>query len=352
MKLYIMKKEALELLKENLPNIYGKYYTEKTNKWIWDIYGDDPFIEYKDVTDFKLADLDSDLTPGEIDLNNCKIIYKNLMFLSESQAVDERLWAGLTHSTFYEYMRKRWRYGYEKKPKDAKTETGEIKTRFFYNKSGRSGYYRNTLAKCWWVGRNTYDPSNFNNHFEALDILGSNDFNSKISEIFFNFTFSSNADILKAIIEALRNFKNEGRHLLVRDHIRPALTYLNAVGGSVVLDCLEKEEITDIFTDAIEANMQGDTPSLSLDRSADEDADAEDFADEANDNGTESGTVEVTLGCLIIVRNLENNGTKRFKYDYANGRWLEILNVFSHRKVGDTIELSGEKWIIEEILLK
>lgn len=29
MKLYIMKREALEMLKANLPTIYGKYYTEK-----------------------------------------------------------------------------------------------------------------------------------------------------------------------------------------------------------------------------------------------------------------------------------------------------------------------------------
>lgn len=105
MKLYIMKREALETLKANLPVVYGKYYTEKTNQWISDICGEDPFIEFKDITEFKLADLNSDLTPGEIDLNNCKILYEKLQFLSESQASDERLWAGLTHTTFYDYMR-------------------------------------------------------------------------------------------------------------------------------------------------------------------------------------------------------------------------------------------------------
>lgn len=131
MKLYIMKREALEMLKANLPTIYGKYYTEKTNHWISDIYGENPFIEFKDVPEFNLAELNSDLTPGEIDLNNCKILYEKLLFLSESQASDERLWAGLTHSTFYDYMRKRWGYGYGKKPKSAEKEAGAIQTRFF-----------------------------------------------------------------------------------------------------------------------------------------------------------------------------------------------------------------------------
>lgn len=46
MKLYIMKREALEMLKANLSVVYGKYYTEKTNQWITDICGEDPFIEF------------------------------------------------------------------------------------------------------------------------------------------------------------------------------------------------------------------------------------------------------------------------------------------------------------------
>ena len=82
MKLYIMKREALETLKANLPEVYGMYYTEKSNKWIYDLYGEDPFIEFKDVTEFHLASLDSDLTPGEIDLNNCKILYEKLILNS------------------------------------------------------------------------------------------------------------------------------------------------------------------------------------------------------------------------------------------------------------------------------
>ena len=69
MKLYIMKREALETLKANLESVYGKYYTEKNNKWIEDICGENPFVEFKEVNDFALADLNSDLTPGEIDLN-------------------------------------------------------------------------------------------------------------------------------------------------------------------------------------------------------------------------------------------------------------------------------------------
>ncbi len=73
--------------------------------------------------------MNSDLTPGEIDLNNCKILYEKLLFLSESQASDERLY-GLTHSTFYDYMRKRWGYGYGK-PKSAEKKQVLSRLDFF-----------------------------------------------------------------------------------------------------------------------------------------------------------------------------------------------------------------------------
>ena len=188
MKLYIMKRDALETLKANIPLVYGKYFTESTNKWIYDICGENPFIEFKDVTEFELASLNSGLTPGEIDLANCKIIYEKLMFLSESQASDERLWAGLAHTTFYEYMKNVGVMDMERNLMDQKRMQVPFRQDFFYKKSGRTGFYRNTLSKCWWVGHNTYNPNNTKNHFEGLDIIGSNDFNSKITEFFFNFT--------------------------------------------------------------------------------------------------------------------------------------------------------------------
>lgn len=351
MKLYIMKREALERLKANLSVVYGKYYTEATNKWITDICGEDPFIEFKEVTEFKLADLNSDLTPGEIDLSNCKILYEKLQFLSESQASDERLWAGLAHTTFYEYMRKRWGYGYGKKPKSSEKEIGAILTRFFYKSSGRSGFYRNTLAKCWWVGHNTYNPKNTTNHFESLDIIGSNDLNSKINEFFYNFTFSSNPDVMSAIIEALRRFNEEGIHVLVREHIRPAMSYLNAVGGSVVIDCLEKEEITEIFSNAIESIMQGDAPSLNFDKNTTEERDDIDYSEDENIDVEDSEDLTtIILGCKVMVRNADKE-TKTYKYDLMNGTLPKAVDVFTGHKVGDTVELMGKEWKIEDVIL-
>lgn len=344
MKLYIMKRDALETLKQNLPDVYGNYYTQKSKQWIEEVCGENPFEEFRDVPEFSLTNLDAGLTPGEIDLQNCKILYKKLSFLSESQASDERLWAGLAHTTFYEYMRKRWGYGYGTKPKSSQKEAGSIRLRFFYASAGRGGFYRNTLSKCWWVGHNTYNSNNRENPFESLDIIGSNDLNSKITEFFRNYSFSSNPDVMAGIIAALREFRDEGKLLSVREHIRPAMSYLNAVGGSVVIDCLPKEEITNIFADAIDAILQGDEPSLNFAGGTEEDDAEEDdaFSEEKSER------TDVALGCTVVIRN-EKGEVKSYQYKLIDGNLPKISQIFTGHREGDTVEIEGNSWRIEEV---
>lgn len=106
MKLYFMKKEALDILKSNLDIVYNMYFTEKDNKWLWNVCGGNPFVEFKEIQDFQLAPIGPDMSKGEVEFDNCKIIYEHLSFLTESQACDERLWAGMCHSVYYSYLRK------------------------------------------------------------------------------------------------------------------------------------------------------------------------------------------------------------------------------------------------------
>ena len=110
MKLVFMKRNALETLKSNLPQIYPKYFflNEVTNYWMTEVCGENPFQKFEEVEDFSLVSFNKNLTLGEIDFQNCKIVYSNLKFLTEAQAADERFWAGLAHENFYDYLRRRW----------------------------------------------------------------------------------------------------------------------------------------------------------------------------------------------------------------------------------------------------
>ena len=151
MKLYIMKKNALDTLKKDMKKLYSNYYIEENNEWMSEACGENPFIEFADIKDFELADLS--LPKGKIEADNCKIIYSNLMkYITPSQASDERLWAGLCNGTFYEYVKKRWDYIGEIKFDDDKNVSNILSRFFCGDNSTRRGLYRNTLSKCWWVG--------------------------------------------------------------------------------------------------------------------------------------------------------------------------------------------------------
>lgn len=355
MKLYFMKRDALEILKSNLQYTYTKYFTEQTNDWLWDVCGGNPFVEFRDVPDFQLSDLNSDLGKGEIDLINCKIIFRNLMFLSESQASDERVWAGLAHSEFYDYMRRRWNYD-KTKPINAKKSIGEIKTRFFFVGGTRGGFYRNSLSKCWWVGRNTFDKAAVN-QFEKLDIIGSNDLSTKITDIFYSNTFSSNPVILSGIIKGMKYFKDEGINVATREHMRPTLQLLNAIGGSALLDCLDADEIADIFIDNILAIIQGDNQGIEYIESAESDYEdeSENVADldiEEDPNKLENTNDEyVALGDKVKAQESESGKVTHYKIDFIfHGDMPSLGKSMLGKTIGEKVEANGKEYTILEIV--
>ena len=345
MKLYFMKKESLDIIKDNLDLVYNKYFTEKDNKWLWTVCNGNPFIEYKDVQDFQLTTIGSDSSIGEVELNNCKILYNNLSFINESQASDERLWAGLCHSIFYDYLRKRW--GYDcRQPKTQKEAVTNIRSRFFFSGGIRAGLYRNSLAKCWWVGRNTFDASS-PNHFEKLDIIGSNDISSKISDIFYSNNFSSNPTILSGIVNGLKYFKDERVQITLKEHIRPSLQLLNAVGGSLVLDCLNEDEISEIIIENIYAIIQGDEKGFI----------EEDWENETEDiisedvNQIDENYMYIALGNMVTVFIPQTNETKIIKADYLSGtnQFPPLVKLLLGKSVGHEADFQGKTYQIKEI---
>ena len=267
MKLYFMKQDAVDFMKHNMERLYTHYFQDETNEWMAREYGSDPFSEFMEVPDFELAEIDA-MSIGEADFENCKILYNNLRSLSESQCSDERLWAGLCNSTFYGYMRRRYQYP-SKQLKKKETDASAIISRFFFSGGTRAGFFRNGLAKCWWVGRATFDKDN-ENHFARLDVIGPNDLTTKVSDIFYSNTFSSNPTILAGICDALKYFSDHGQILDEKKHVRAAMQYLNAVGGATLLDVLSRDEICKIMTSRIIAILKGQSADISFD---DEDED-------------------------------------------------------------------------------
>lgn len=253
MKLYFMKQSALDYITANIKTLYINYYREKTNQWIYDLFDYDPFEEFMEVPDFELAVITN--KRGELELENCRILYSKLINVSESQASDERLWAGLCNKTFYDYVRKRWDYDHLQL-RDAKKDSEPILSRFFFKGGVSGGKFRNTLAKCWWVGHGVYQYKE-DNKFALLDALGAEDFSTKVTDIFYSYTFASNFTIVSGIIKGWKEMIDKGYKLPTRNYLRPTLQYINALGGGILLDMFDENEIQKITVDYITFLYEG-----------------------------------------------------------------------------------------------
>ena len=381
MKLLFMKRSALTYIKANIRTFYINYYRNKSNEWIYDLFDYDPFEYFIEVPDFSLA-LISD-KKGEMDVQNCKILYDRLKIISESQASDERLWAGLCNGVFYDYVRRRW--GYDERPlKDIEKDAGAILSRFYFSGGIRAGFYRNTLAKCWWVGKATFQESK-NNKFELLDALGPDDFSSKVTDLFYSNTFASNTEIITGICKAWKIFRDKGINLPVREYFRPTLQYLNVIGGGVLLDIYSSEEIKKIVFDYITMLLSGESGTVvtaNTDVLAEEDENNEELvqSDEVvymkqvtketastseienkleHNNLSEEEKLEIVLGipnevnygCRVLVHNERTNKDITYQIPAENGerRLYTIEEKMIGKQVGYRFFLSGAYYRLVEI---
>ena len=364
MKLYFMKQTALDFLKANIGTLYNNYYQFDSPDWIYGLFDYDPFEVFDTVEDFELADTDQQ--PGEIDLQNCKILYSKLKFLSDSQASDERLWAGLTNKTFYAYVRKRWKYA-KRHLKKTSDDSSAVLSRYFYKYTGRSGVFRNTLARCWWTGRLTYSEK-YTNHWELLEAIGSEDLISKISDIFYNNTYSSNSNIIEGFCQGLKFFRDRGYHVATREHIRPTAQYLNAFGGGQLLDIFSAEEIKIMVVERLGMLIKGvdpgviadiyDDPDERLDED-DPDADAEeikidfgeyiDSLEEIPDLDMDSvlgELTEVEYGCIIHILKMPENKFFFSKMPMADGKPNMMQKWFLGKQIGAKWKFAGSTFEI------
>ena len=330
MEICFLKSRALDTLKNGLPQIYDKYFTQRDNSWLADVCGENPFVKFRDVPDFELAPLDKGLGEGEILFRNCKILYKKLNFLTARQAADERFWAGLCHGVFYDYLRRRHKHDTEEKRPTAK----DIKTRFFFEATSITGIFRNSLSKCWWTGRAFYDATR-SNVFEKLDIIGANDISSKISYVL-RYPFTANPKILNGIVKFFEHFGAKGLGTL-KNTLRPAMYELNKRGGAVVLDCLTEEEIASIMIEHVEKIFsQREQPATSKKK----------FFISINPNDTRT----VELNSRVTVVSLRDGSRHIYKADNRlKKKFSDVFNELIGKKINSTVTLRDGKYKITDI---
>lgn len=232
MKLYYMRQEILEDLKNNIAHNIENYSNE-SNQWIMNQY-ENPFLEYKKtVDDFELLVDPKDV--GSSDMENVRILHSNLKFLTKSEAADERLWTGLTHSVFWNFMKERWSSRPSKEEK-------QIGNRYFLTggSSNRRALLMNTISRYWWIGELIYDEDNIKNPYYLIEVFRG-DFTTNVHTLLSS-NFTSNTNILKGVLRPMLEYK-EVNGSLSREEFQAIIRYANLIGGSYLLDYLSTEEI-------------------------------------------------------------------------------------------------------------
>ena len=165
--------EKCSTLKTNIKDVVEKIENNETSEWLNDFFQEDNKTLYIS-SNISFEDFELDISsenPSDTDFENAKRIYEHIK-ITESQALDERLWTGLTFSKFYKYMK--YRYN--------PTERNVSNKWLFQGYATHSDAFRHGLSMLWWYVYITYDKSK-ENPYELTEFA----FNHK--DIIISFTF-------------------------------------------------------------------------------------------------------------------------------------------------------------------
>lgn len=238
-KAFFVRDAHLERLRKNIPSNAVRYRSDKP--WLAEYFGADAYhmqarVDIPDGLNLTLP------TPGSktelSDLENTKIVYTALRHLSPLQASDERLWAYLTHVTFWDYMRKRWPVEqYEGK---SATLPENIQARYLYMSDRPRALVRNGIARLWWYGFTSYDEHRAD-PFELTAVLLKN---LDVTQSLLERAFSRNKTVTRAVLSALLEREKMGNPFYEREGVRELAKHVTQVGGVTIIDALSFDEIS------------------------------------------------------------------------------------------------------------
>ena len=176
------------------------------------------------------------------DFENTKILYSAMKNMTLTQASDERLWAMLTHFTFWEYMRARWPVErYLKSPQKKLRDT--MVERYFVLPNRSRGLIRNGISRLWWYGYVSYDESR-EDPFELTEAMLKK---LDVAETLLGRAFSYNEKVTKTVLSVLVDLEKSGEPFDKRDPFRDLMKYMNQIGGVTVLDALGTKDLENIL---------------------------------------------------------------------------------------------------------
>ncbi|SFK67296.1 hypothetical protein SAMN04488569_10705 [Marinilactibacillus piezotolerans] len=228
-KIEILKEEELVFLKDNL-HLYVNDFNSSTNKELIKSIGHNPFVQSK----FEMEELDlkiSNKFQGDLEYENVIKVYTELKYLTNSQASDERLWAGLCLTKFWDYTKIRWNI-------EENIHVNNVKNHYFFGYGAKRSLTRNAISRLWWIGRLTYDHT-ANNPYELTELVCRN---SNFIQDTLERNFSNNPKIILPFLRGVKRAELDGL-ILSKTSFKRLAIYLNLLGGTYILDVIPKKVI-------------------------------------------------------------------------------------------------------------
>lgn len=234
-----MNSDSMIHLRQNM--FENMLYYKSRKSWVDDylvsVFSTEQWFQESRISYVPVQLITGDSSKNEYvhDAENSRLIYESLISLTPAQATDPRIWTYLTHTIYYDYMRKRWLNKEDIAP-------GTLQ-RFFATTNRE--LIRNGIARLWWYGYLTYDKER-ENPFELTEFLLSN---QNIAQGLLERTIGNNKEWLKNILSCLLKYKDDYPEIIKTSNIKELNKYINYFGGVSILDLLTKEEAEQFILD-------------------------------------------------------------------------------------------------------
>lgn len=223
-KIIYLTEDGVIAIKNNKDKIFKEIVSNKTTT-LQELLQDEGIVKQ---TGMEIEELVLDMSQPEgyehlTDAENVARVYNRMKGLSDSQASDERIWMAYTFIEQLDYMRYRW-----KTP-----DKDKMMNRYAFNYSAMRSLFRNGMARLWWMGRITYDPSRQDPYELTKFICKYLD----IVDDFWSRTLFNNPITAKAVLNAMYDAHLAGVEI-VRPLVRDISKYCNLLAGTYMLEIL------------------------------------------------------------------------------------------------------------------
>lgn len=210
-----------------------QYYNNRIplEEWVQKEFNTSPFVETEiDFSPTGIVDIPG--KKGLSDVENSKAIFLALD-INDSFATDARLWAGIAHGYYYDYLLD---YFLNKGPITVDIVLGKF---MFNSCSYRKLIEPNCISRLWYIGRFFYRSENQENPFYLLD-YASHDINGFLSRLM-TVNIFNNPQMTELIIRCLNDMLPRYGIKAKREHLNDVVAYLNCIAGTYCVDVMPTE---------------------------------------------------------------------------------------------------------------